>query len=112
MWPFRSDKELEKEGRRLRKDAINDRLLGQFDAAYTKYKRAYKLYVKLGDKDTQCNVLCSLAETTPRIEEIRGYVEMIRAICANMPDGSEKSKAFRNLDALKQRLKDSRSWSS
>jgi hypothetical protein len=103
---------LEEEGRKLRVDAGKHRILGQFDAAYRNYKRAYELYVKLGDKDAQCNVLCSLAETTPRREEIRGYVERIEAVCASILDADEKAKALRNLDALKQRLKQSRGWAS
>ncbi len=108
---FRSDKDLEEEARRLRVEAGKDRILGQFDAAYIKYKRAYELYITQGDKDTQCNVLCSLAETTPHRDEIGKYVEMIGAVCASMPGAEERSKCLRNLDALKQRLKDSRGWS-
>lgn len=108
---FRSDKDTEEEARKLRVDAGKDRILGQFDAAHMKYKRAYELYVTLGDKDAQCNVLCSLTETTPRRHEIGKYVEMIEAVCASMSDPEERSKCLRNLDALKQRLKDSRGWS-
>ena len=106
MWPFRSDKGLEEKARTLRVEAGKHRIFGRFDAAYRNYKRAYKLYVKLGDKDAQCNVLCSLAETTPRRDEIRGYVETIEAVCLSMPDPDERAKGLRNLDALKQRLKD------
>lgn len=105
-------KVLEEEARTLRVEAGKHRILGQFDAAYANYKRAYKLYLKLDDKDAQCNVLCSLAETTPRREEIRGYVERIEAACASMRDADEKAKALRNLDALTQRLKQSRRWPS
>ena len=101
---------LDEEAKKLRVDAGKDRILGQFDAAYTKYKRAYELYVKIGDKDAQCNVLCSLAETTPRMAEIRGYVEKIEAICVSLPDPNERAKCLRNLAALKQRLKDARNW--
>jgi len=54
---------LEAEGRRLRVDAGKHRVLGQFDATYRNYKRAYEIHVKLGDTDSQCNVLCGLAET-------------------------------------------------
>lgn len=112
MWPFRSRKSLEEEARTLRVDAGKHRLLGQFDAAYRNYKRAYELYVKLGDTDAQCNVLCSLAETTPGRDEIRGYVEKIEAVCASIPDPDERAKTLRNLDALKRRLNDSRGWPS
>lgn len=110
MWPFHSKRTMAEDAQMLRADAGKDRLLGQFDAAYRKYRRAYDLYIKSGDADAQCSVLCSLAETTPRRDEIRGYVEEIEAVCAKLPDRGEREKALRNLDALKQRLSDSRGW--
>jgi len=107
-----AETDLEAEAKTLRVDAMRYRQLGQFDAAYANYKRAYELYLKLGDKDAQCNVLCSLAETTPRREEIGGYVERIEAVCTSILDADEKAKALHNVDALKQRLKQSRGWPS
>lgn len=111
--PFATNvKALEAKAKTLRVDAGKRRMLGQFDAAYVNYKRAYELYLKLADKDAQCNVLCSLAETTPRREDIREYVQRIEAVCASILDADEKAKALRNLDTLKQRLKQSRGWPS
>jgi hypothetical protein len=85
-------------------------MLGQFDAAYEMYKRALTVYARVGDIDAQCNVLCSLAETTPLREEIGEYVGRIEALCNSMTGSDERAKAHRNLDALKQRLHDSRGW--
>jgi hypothetical protein len=87
-------------------------MLGQFDAAYKMYKRALKVYERVGDADAQCNVLCSLAETTPSMDEIGEYVGKIDTLCNGMTDSDERTNALQNLDALKKRLRDSRSWQS
>jgi hypothetical protein len=88
----------------LRIEAGRLRMSGRFDDAYDKYKRANAIYEKLGDKDNQCNVLCSMAETTP-YNEIPEILAKIEAICASIADSEEKTKAFHNLDALKERLR-------
>lgn len=110
MWPFRSAESLAQEGKALRSDALKYLAFGNYDAAYQNYKRAYPIYVKLGDQDSQCAVLCSLAETTPRDAEVRGYVEAIDAICRTISNSDARARAVRNLDALKQRLKDAHRW--
>lgn len=106
MWPFRSRKSDEEVAKGLRIDAGKLRILGQFDAAYENYKRAYALYEKLGDTDAQCNVLCSLAETARR-DERQQFLEKIEAVCTTMRDPDEKARALKNLDALKERLRNS-----
>jgi len=110
MWPFGKQRDTEEDARRLRQEAGKARIMGQFDAAYKMYKRALPVYERVGDVDAQCNVLCSLAETTPHREEIGDYVGRIQTLCNGITDSDQKAKALRNLDALKQRLGDSRDW--
>ncbi|MCP4677647.1 MAG: hypothetical protein GY854_19450 [Deltaproteobacteria bacterium] len=110
MWPFGRRQDGEEDARRLRTEALKARMFGQFDVAYKLYKRALPVYERVGDVDAQCSVLCGLAETTPRREEIGRHVERIQTLCNEMTDSGERAKALGNLDALRQRLNESRAW--
>lgn len=101
---FDDRKRVQEKGKELRKAAMKDRILGQFNAANQKYKKAEAAYEKLGDVDSQCNVLCSRAETAGSTNERQKCVEKIETLCANIQDPGEKQRSLRNLDALKKRL--------
>lgn len=107
VWLFGSREVVEEYAKRLRVEAVKLRMFGQFNAAYKNYKRAYTLYVKIGDTDAQCNVLCSLAECSLGNERLE-FVKKIEAIIASIPDTGEKASALRNLDALKERLRNAK----
>ena len=92
----------------LRHKALILRNSGRFDEAYKLYKRLYPVYEKAGDLNSQCSVLCSQAETTPNVREIPQLLEKIDEICASMQDPGLKAKSFRNLEALKVRLRQHR----
>jgi hypothetical protein len=104
MWPFNKREKIEEDAMQLRKDAMKNRILGQFNAAHREYKQADALYKKLGKIDDQCNVLCSIAETTASRDERQECLEKIETLCASIQDPEEKRRALHNLDAMKERL--------
>jgi hypothetical protein len=103
MWPF-DRRENEEDARILRIEAGRLRILGNLDAAYKKYKRAYAVYERCGDIDAQCSVLCSLAETTASNDERRIFLGKIQALCDGIQDREERDRELRNLAALRKRL--------
>jgi hypothetical protein len=106
MGLFSSEKSKEEKAIKLRSEAGKLRMFGQFDEALEKYKRAYKIYKKLGNIDSQCNVLCSIVESS-RSNERKEYLFELEVLCNTIKNPEEKAAALRNFAALKERLKSS-----
>lgn len=103
-----SPEEIHYKGKRLREEALKYRLMGNFDQAYSNYWEAFRLYHKIGSKDDLCNVLCSLAETTPNTSEIPKIIGELRKVCESYTDGELRIRALNNLESLKERLRTQR----
>ncbi len=103
MGLFSSREDDEEKAKKLRAEAGRLRIVGEFDEAFKRYKRAYSLYEKHGDIDAQLNVLCSLVETAPRNDR-QQFLEKIIFVISTIQNPVEKTKALGNLDALKERL--------
>ena len=92
----------EQEALAARREAMKLRILRRFDDAYEWYQKAYSIYRALGEVQEQCNVLCSLAETTGHPHEIGLLIGKIQGLIEVMDDTEERETSLRKLEELKK----------